>query len=210
MSSNADEPRFGPVPRQIDEHLIETSGALLPEDAPVCYGEFDRLRQRPRGCMQCAIFSNCRSWTFLRKPPEEEAQHADRHECDPNGIPQHADRHECDPNGIPQHAPGAKLDAGKTRLWLVFSGFARALEEVGKVGTYGAKKHCDDGWKSVPDGYARYSSAMLRHIMKEARGEAIDPDFGLLHAAHAAWNALARLELLLEQRELLPDRDDLE
>ena len=161
----------------VDDHLIETFGPLIPDEAPVCYGEFDILGQRERGCHHCAFFDRCRSWTFVRQPPGES-----------------------DPNGIPQHAPGAKLDAGKTRLWLVFSGFANALEEVGKVGTFGAKKHCDDGWKSVPDGYARYSSAMLRHIMKEARGEAIDPDFGLLHAAHAAWNALARLELLLAER----------
>ena len=42
---------------------------------------------------------------------------------------------------------------------------------------------------------------MLRHILAEASGDEIDPDFGLLHAAHTAWNALARLELKLREEK---------
>ena len=104
---------------------------------------------------------------------------------------------EHDPHGKPQHEGGAKLDAGKTRLGLVLGGFANALEEVGKVGTYGAKKYSDNGWKEVPNGEARYTDAMLRHIFKPFTGEPRDPDTNLLHAAHVAWNALARLEMAL-------------
>lgn len=175
MSSYRDEQKA------TDDRLIKGFDQMIPADAPACYGDFDRCFQRTRGCGQCAIFGPCRSWTFTKRPPKAP---------DP----------ESDPNGIPQHAPGAKLDAGKTRLWLVFSGFANALEEVGKVGTFGAKKYSDDGWRSVPDGTARYSDALLRHLLKEATGEVLDTDSGLLHAAHAAWNALARLELLLAER----------
>ena len=69
---------------------------------------------------------------------------------------------ESDPNGIQQHEPGAKLDAGKNRLGLVFSGFALALQAVGAVGTYGANKYTDEGWKAVPDANKRYTDAMLR------------------------------------------------
>jgi hypothetical protein len=29
----------------------------------------------------------------------------------------------------------------------------------------------------------------------------LDPDSQLLHASHAAWNALARLELMLREKE---------
>jgi hypothetical protein len=29
----------------------------------------------------------------------------------------------------------------------------------------------------------------------------VDPDSGLLHAAHTAWGALARLELILREKE---------
>lgn len=104
---------------------------------------------------------------------------------------------ELDPTGRDAHAPGAKLDAGKNRLGLVIGGFTRALQEVGKVGTFGANKYTDNGWVTVPNGQARYTDAMFRHLLKEAEGEANDPDSKLKHAAHAAWNALARLELVL-------------
>lgn len=108
---------------------------------------------------------------------------------------------ERDPNKKKPHESGAKLDAGKNRLGLVLFGFARALQEVGRVGTYGAQKYTDNGWMEVPDGVRRYTDALLRHLLKEATGEENDPDTQLLHAAHAAWNSLARLDLLLRERE---------
>lgn len=108
---------------------------------------------------------------------------------------------ETDPTGKNAHEPGAKLDAGKVRMGLVLGGFGRALKEVGKVGTYGAEKYTDNGWMEVPDGVARYSDALFRHIFSEACGEEIDADTGLHHAAHAAWNALARLDLILRDRD---------
>ena len=104
---------------------------------------------------------------------------------------------EKDPNGIDQHAKGSKLDAGKVRLDLVLGGFSKALMAVGEVGTFGANKYTDDGWMEVPDGISRYSDALLRHYMKEKSGEINDPDSNLSHAAHLAWNALARLEKML-------------
>lgn len=108
---------------------------------------------------------------------------------------------ESDPTGKSAHEPGAKLDAGKIRPAMVLGGFSRALTEVTKVGTYGAKKYTDNGWVDVPDGVARYSEAMLRHWLAEAGGERIDSGFELLHAAHVAWNALARLELMLRENK---------
>ena len=106
---------------------------------------------------------------------------------------------ESDPNGKHPNDAGAKLDAGKNRLGLVLFGFARALQEVGKVGTYGANKYTDNGWMEVQDGERRYTDAMLRHLLREATGEELDPDTKLLHAAHAEWNALARLDLALRK-----------
>jgi hypothetical protein len=102
------------------------------------------------------------------------------------------------------HEPGAKLDAGKARCGLVLGGFARALEEVGRVGTYGAVKYSPDGWVHVPNGVERYTDAMWRHLLREAQGELRDADTDLLHAAHAAWNALARLDLMLRGSRVLP------
>jgi hypothetical protein len=96
-----------------------------------------------------------------------------------------------------QHVPGAKLDAGKPRLDLVLGAFANALLAVGAVGTFGAAKYTDNGWLEVPDGIERYTDAMLRHYLKEKAHGYIDDESGLLHAAHLAWNALARLELML-------------
>jgi hypothetical protein len=110
-----------------------------------------------------------------------------------------------DPNGLDAHEPGAKLDAGKVRCGLVISGFAGALYQVSRVGTFGAAKYTPNGWRSVENGIARYTDAMHRHLLTEAMGEQSDPESGILHAAHAAWNALARLELLLNARECIDE-----
>ena len=108
---------------------------------------------------------------------------------------------ESDPHGRNPHEPGAKLDAGKPRPALVLGAFARALLEVSKVGTYGAEKYTENGWLSVPNGQSRYDDAKMRHWLYEKCGIPVDPDTQLDHAAHEAWNALARLELLLRERE---------
>jgi hypothetical protein len=52
----------------------------------------------------------------------------------------------------------------------------------------------------VPEGYRRYTGALIRHLLKEPR-EALDKDTGLTHQAAVAWNALARLELMLRAKE---------
>lgn len=103
---------------------------------------------------------------------------------------------ETDPNGRAPTSPGAKLDAGKPRIGLIATDFPRALTEIARVGTFGARKYTDHGWLYVPNGIDRYTDAMLRHVLAEPIG-AVDHDSGLLHAAHVAWNALARLELML-------------
>ena len=107
---------------------------------------------------------------------------------------------EADPNGKDPHEPGAKLDAGKLKIGLVLSDFANALEAVAKIGTDGAEKYTEHGWLTVPNGRARYTDAMLRHYLKESTEGGMDPS-GSLHAAHLAWNALARLELQLRGLE---------
>jgi hypothetical protein len=104
---------------------------------------------------------------------------------------------EKDPYGVDQHAPGAKLDGGKI-LAGTLSDFSLALTEVAKVFTYGAKKYSRGGWQHAPDGETRYYDAMWRHILKEP-SSTFDEESGLLHAAQVAWNALARLELMLRR-----------
>lgn len=106
---------------------------------------------------------------------------------------------EVDPNGVAQHEPGAKLDAGKPDCSLL-GYFGLALLEVAKVGTIGAQKYTRGGWQEVVDGYNRYTAAMLRHYFI-SNGEEIDADTGMLHDAQVAWNALARLELKLREKQ---------
>lgn len=105
-------------------------------------------------------------------------------------------------NGTPVgNKAGLKHDQGKPRLGLVFNGFSKALVEVGKVGTFGAEKYTPNGWVTVPNAHERYTDAMYRHLMAEHSGELLDKESGLLHASHAAWNALALLELLLRETD---------
>ncbi len=93
---------------------------------------------------------------------------------------------------------GIKHDAGKSRPSLVIEGFPRALVAVSEVATFGAGKYSPGGWQHVENGVERYTDAMYRHLLAT---DETDAESGLSHAAHAAWNALARLELMLREQE---------
>ena len=101
--------------------------------------------------------------------------------------------------------PGAvKYDTGKSPIFRgAIAYFPRAIEAVASVSSFGATKYAWNGWRHVPDGLGRYTDAMLRHLTAEAAGYDLDADSGLSHAAHTAWNALARLELKLLELEKL-------
>ena len=108
---------------------------------------------------------------------------------------------EKDPNGISAGQPGAKLDAGKTPVFQgMLTYFPRALTMVAEVSKIGANKYSWKGWESVPDGINRYGDALVRHLIAEATEGNYDKDTGMLHAAQTAWNALARLELILREK----------
>lgn len=105
-----------------------------------------------------------------------------------------------DPSKIGEGA--IKYDGGKPCTFRgVVQYFPRAITAVAEISTFGAKKYAWNGWEAVEDGINRYSDAMVRHLFKEGTGEVQDPDSGLLHAAHTAWGALARLELMLREQE---------
>ena len=107
---------------------------------------------------------------------------------------------EIDPKGLKQNDPGAKLDAGKVEVGLIFDDMPRALLAVAEIGTYGRHKYSKGGWKHVEDGIERYTNAMDRHRLRESI-EGIDQETEMLHAAHLAWNALARLELMIREQQ---------
>ena len=94
---------------------------------------------------------------------------------------------------------GFKYDTGKVRAALLVQDFPRALTAVAWVSTFGAAKYATHSWKMVPRAGERYEDALHRHILAQASGEVNDPESGLPHAAHVAWNALALLELQLRK-----------
>ncbi len=95
---------------------------------------------------------------------------------------------------------GVKYDGGKAPVFRgVLAYFPNALKAVAEVSNFGAKKYDWGNWKGLEDGYNRYSDGLGRHLLAaEIEGET-DSESGLLHDAHAAWNALARLELRLKK-----------
>lgn len=117
---------------------------------------------------------------------------------------------EKDPNGLASNTPGAKLDAGKAPIWQgVLAYFPRAIAKVAELSAYGANKYSWKGWERVPNGVYRYSDALGRHAVKETiegpwdKEIENDPKFPgcILHATQVAWNAMARLELILREQE---------
>lgn len=110
---------------------------------------------------------------------------------------------ERDPNGKDLKAGGAKADAGKipvTRGALHY--FPRAILAVAELSQIGATKYSWKGWESVPDGINRYGDAMGRHELRiQGDFSRRDPDTNVLEATAVAWNALARLELILRESE---------
>src|SRR3990167_2288915 len=116
-------------------------------------------------------------------------------------VPQESLMSETDPHGKQPGELGAKLDAGKSCVWrCLFDYFPRACLDVASVSSRGAAKYAWKGWESVPDGVARYSDALGRHILNESIEGPYDKD-GFLHKAQIAWNALAALELYLRENK---------
>lgn len=112
---------------------------------------------------------------------------------------------ETDPNGLGSGVPGAKMDNGKAPIMQgVLQYFPRALNCVASLSQKGADKYSWKGWEDVPDGINRYGNALGRHLVYEETEGLYDNGpggTGELHATAVAWNALARLELILREQE---------
>lgn len=112
---------------------------------------------------------------------------------------------ESDPTGLSASQQGAKLDKGKVDVLRgAIQYFPKALEAVAHVSELGARKYSWMGWKSVPDGIRRYGAALARHLVyahddRDTGPGGLGPD--VLHAAQVAWNALARLELIIKEQD---------
>lgn len=97
---------------------------------------------------------------------------------------------------------GMKYDGGKQLGGLVYQDFTKAIKAVNAIGTFGAAKYKRSSWKQVPDAIVRYTDAGHRHLLDYYDGQKYDPESGLHHYAHYAWNVLAVLQLILEQEPL--------
>jgi hypothetical protein len=95
-----------------------------------------------------------------------------------------------------------KFDEGKNRLDLMPT---EALEQVGRVYTYGANKYHDHNWRGGLK-FSRLYGATLRHLFAFWRGEDADSESGLPHLAHATFGLLGLLQYSLEGRKGLDDR----
>jgi hypothetical protein len=80
-----------------------------------------------------------------------------------------------------------------------------ALINVAHVSTSGAIKYAPHNWEKGLTFSNCYGSA-IRHALKLAGGEAIDPDFGHPHEWHYLWNVHAIWTFMLRGRTELDDR----
>lgn len=77
-----------------------------------------------------------------------------------------------------------KFDAGKLRYSLIPP---KAMKELAKVLTYGAKKYKPNNWQLVED-KDRYVDALYRHLEAWRNGEKFDEESKLSHLSHALTN----------------------
>ena len=103
-----------------------------------------------------------------------------------------------------------KFDDGKPKTTLVDPEFR---EEVARVLGLGEEKYGRDNWKGGLD-FSRLLDAVHRHLGACEKGEDLDPETGLSHAAHAAaglmmydWTRRNRSEL--DSRRFKVPREDL-
>lgn len=92
---------------------------------------------------------------------------------------------------------GMKHDSGKIKA-AILAEFQKALMAVAEVGTFGANKYSRGNWVHVDKAVERYTDAMWRHLLQEGD----DPESGLPHFHHFVWNALAVLQLEMDNCEL--------
>lgn len=100
----------------------------------------------------------------------------------------------------PLKKEGLKYDAEKPRMDLISS---KALIELARVLTYGAKKYDSHNWRKGI-AYSRIIAAIYRHLVAYNDGETYDKETGISHAAHA----MCELMFLLEFEHTHPELDD--
>lgn len=101
--------------------------------------------------------------------------------------------------------PGKKESDGKLPMDKMISiQFPKALEAICRATLFGHNKYKDFdidflNFKRVEGGSQTYADALQRHNLSKSDK---DSESGLPHIFHKAWNALAELELWIEENEL--------
>ena len=80
-----------------------------------------------------------------------------------------------------------RYDAGKSRYDLIPP---EALDAIATLYTYGANKYAERNWEKGMS-WSRCFGSLMRHAWAFWRGENVDPESGLHHMTHAAWNCIA-------------------
>jgi hypothetical protein len=102
---------------------------------------------------------------------------------------------------LQQNAPtGLKYDKDKPRFDLID---AYATEELARVLTFGAKKYKAHNWREGIE-FSRLIAAAKRHINAIEKGDDLDEETGLSHAAHA----MCCMMFLTWMQRFRPDLDD--
>lgn len=92
---------------------------------------------------------------------------------------------------------GIKHDTNKPRLYDFLYDFRKVFLELAKVYEFGTETYGRGNWYQVENGGARYSNAMIRHLLKDG----VDTETDIDHQTLVAYNALMRLQFLLDERE---------
>ncbi len=102
--------------------------------------------------------------------------------------------------------------AAKAQVYAGFlARFPRALKAVARVSEYGAKKYSQDimdtsSFLDLENGEVKYKDALVRHLLDEVmEGRTNASDGDVLHMAQIAWCAMAGLEIVLRNDEVLAD-----
>ena len=93
-----------------------------------------------------------------------------------------------------------KFDNKKPRYELIHP---KALDELAKILTHGAKKYDDSNWHKCPN-WTRYFGACMRHMWAWLGGEDLDKESGFSHLGHA----MCCIMFLISFKEISPERDD--
>lgn len=103
-----------------------------------------------------------------------------------------------------KYKEGVKHSEGKLPLdKMITIQFPKALKAICKATAFGHSKYKEVdadfmNFKRVPGGSKEYADALQRHNLDKSQK---DIESGLPHIYHKAWNALAELELWIEENE---------